>query len=52
MRHAIDPDHAIAVSTIVIREGNIKHASMMRVAWGIGQTLTIVALGGLSPERP
>jgi hypothetical protein len=38
MRHAIDPDHAIAVSTIVSREGNLKHASM-RVAWGIGHAL-------------
>jgi hypothetical protein len=24
----------------------------MRVAWGIGQTLTMVAVGRLSPERP
>ena len=45
MRHATDPDHIIAVSTIVSREGNIKRASMIGVTWGIGHTLTIVAVG-------
>ena len=45
MRHATDPDHVIAVSTIVSREGNIKSASMIGVAWGIGHSLTIVAVG-------
>jgi ABC-type nickel/cobalt efflux system permease component RcnA len=47
MRHATDPDHVIAVSTIVSHEGNTKRASMIGVAWGIGHTLTIVAVGFL-----
>ena len=45
MRHATDPDHVIAVTTIVSREGNIKRAAMIGIAWGIGHTLTIVAVG-------
>ena len=45
MRHATDPDHVIAVGTIVSREGNIKSASSIGIAWGIGHTLTIVAVG-------
>lgn len=45
MRHATDPDHVIAVSTIVSREGNVKSASMIGVAWGLGHALTIVAVG-------
>jgi high-affinity nickel-transport protein len=45
IRHATDPDHVIAVSTIISREGNIKRASMIGVAWGIGHTLTIVTVG-------
>jgi high-affinity nickel permease len=47
MRHATDPDHVIAISTIVSRASNIKRASMIGVAWGVGHTLTIVAVGFL-----
>lgn len=46
MRHATDPDHVIAVSTIVTREHNIKRSALIGVAWGIGHTLTILVVGG------
>ena len=45
MRHATDPDHVIAVSTIVSRERSIRHASLIGVLWGLGHTLTIVVVG-------
>src|SRR5205085_7205145 len=46
MRHATDPDHVIAVSTIVTRQPTIRGALLIGSLWGIGHTLTIVAVGG------
>jgi ABC-type nickel/cobalt efflux system permease component RcnA len=51
MRHATDPDHVIAVSTIVSRQ-SITRQHTMRAAlligslWGLGHTVTIVVVGG------
>ena len=45
MRHATDPDHVIAVTTIVSRQREGIRAAYTGVAWGIGHTLTIVAVG-------
>jgi high-affinity nickel-transport protein len=45
MRHAIDPDHVVAVTTIVSRQRNIWHAGRVGILWGIGHTITIVAVG-------
>lgn len=46
MRHATDPDHVIAVSTIVARHRSVRQAAVVGVLWGIGHTLTILAVGG------
>jgi hypothetical protein len=46
MRHATDPDHIVAVSTIVSRERSISRAGGIGVLWGIGHTLTILIVGG------
>ena len=46
MRHATDPDHVIAVSTIVTREHSVRRSALTGIAWGIGHTLTILAVGG------
>jgi high-affinity nickel permease len=45
MRHATDPDHVIAVSTIVSRERSIVKAGWIGILWGCGHTLTIVVVG-------
>ena len=45
MRHATDPDHVIAVSTIVSRERSLTRASLIGAFWGLGHTITIVAVG-------
>src|SRR5256885_13445636 len=45
MRHATDPDHVIAVSTIVSRQNKISRAALTGIFWGVGHTLTIVAVG-------
>src|SRR5262252_1972576 len=46
MRHATDPDHVIAVTTIVSRQRSVVGAAWTGVLWGIGHTLTILAVGG------
>src|SRR5260370_40445957 len=45
MRHATDPDHVIAVSTIVSRERSITKAALIGILWGCGHTLTIFVVG-------
>jgi len=45
MRHATDPDHVIAVSTIVSRERSVLRAGLIGVLWGCGHTLTIAIVG-------
>src|SRR5215470_17654296 len=47
MRHATDPDHVIAVSTIVSRQANVRRAALVGTFWGIGHTLTIFVVGTL-----
>ena len=45
MRHATDPDHVIAVSTIVSRQRGILKGALMGAFWGFGHTLTIFVVG-------
>jgi high-affinity nickel-transport protein len=46
MRHATDADHVIAVATIMSRQRSVRGAAWTGALWGIGHTLTIVAIGG------
>jgi len=45
MRHATDPDHVIAVTTIVSRQQSIRQAGLIGILWGIGHTITILIVG-------
>jgi high-affinity nickel-transport protein len=45
MRHATDPDHVVAVTTIVSRERTVLHAAIIGALWGVGHTLTILVVG-------
>src|SRR5260221_2242194 len=45
MRHATDPDHVVAVTPIVSRERTMLHAALIGALWGLGHTLTILAVG-------
>jgi high-affinity nickel-transport protein len=45
MRHATDPDHVIAVSTIVAGQQSARRAGLIGMLWGLGHTLTIFAVG-------
>src|SRR5260370_13568210 len=45
MRHATDPDHVIAVTTIVSRQRSVRHAALIGLLWGLGHTITIFVVG-------
>lgn len=47
MRHATDPDHLTAVSTLVMSEDERgpRRAGMLGAAWGAGHAVTLFALG-------
>lgn len=46
MRHATDPDHVIAVSTIVSRSRSLRAAAPVGIFWGVGHTTTVFLVGG------
>ena len=45
MRHATDPDHVIAVTTIVSRQRSVGRAALIGAFWGLGHTVTSFAVG-------
>jgi sulfite exporter TauE/SafE len=45
MRHATDPDHVIAVTTIVSRRRTPAGAALIGALWGVGHTVTITLVG-------
>ncbi len=47
LRHATDPDHVAAVTTLVAgaREGAARRAAELGLAWGLGHALTLFAFG-------
>jgi ABC-type nickel/cobalt efflux system permease component RcnA len=47
LRHATDPDHLTAVSTLVASDptGGVRRARRLGLAWGAGHAVTLVALG-------
>ena len=58
VRHAFEPDHLAAVSTLATRQGRAVQAALLGLAWGLGHTASVgvVALlmiaGGLTlPAR-
>src|SRR3970282_1292985 len=45
IKHALDADHVIAVSTIVSEHRSLKWASLIGAFWGLGHTATLFAVG-------
>jgi ABC-type nickel/cobalt efflux system permease component RcnA len=47
IRHATDPDHLTAVSTVVLSRGSegARRAGVLGLAWGIGHATTLLAFG-------
>ena len=45
MRHATDADHVVAIATIVSRERSVTSSALIGAAWGVGHTITVMAVG-------
>jgi hypothetical protein len=45
MRHATDADHVVAIATIVSREHSMAGSAVIGAAWGVGHTVTVMAVG-------
>jgi high-affinity nickel-transport protein len=45
MRHALEPDHLAAVSTLITGERGSAKAALLGACWGLGHTLTLVVVG-------
>lgn len=45
IKHAIEPDHVIAVSTIASKSRKLWDASLAGIFWGIGHTATLFIIG-------
>lgn len=45
MRHATDPDHVVAVTTILSRERRFGAAARVGLIWGVGHTVTVLLVG-------
>src|SRR2546427_617870 len=47
-RHAFEPDHLAAVSTLATRQGSVLRASWLGIVWGLGHTASFGLLHGLA----
>src|SRR4029078_9427572 len=47
MRHALEPDHLTAVSTLVTGERGSYRAALLGAFWGLGHTMALVAVGAV-----
>jgi len=47
MRHALEPDHLAAVTTLVTGERNSFKAALLGACWGLGHTFSLIVVGTL-----
>jgi hypothetical protein len=47
MRHALEPDHLAAVSTMVAERPTPRGAAVLGAVWGVGHTIALFVAGGL-----
>jgi high-affinity nickel permease len=45
LKHALDPDHIVAVSAIVSESKSVKRSSLVGTFWGLGHTLSLLLAG-------
>lgn len=47
MRHALEPDHLAAVTTLVSRERSTLRGAWLGLCWGVGHTASLVVVGAI-----
>jgi hypothetical protein len=45
MRHALEPDHIAAVSTLVLDSGDSRRGLLLGALWGVGHSLALLVVG-------
>lgn len=45
LKHALDPDHLVAISTIVGEQRSVKRSSLVGMFWGLGHTASLLIAG-------
>jgi len=45
LKHALDPDHVVAVSTIVSEYKSLRRSSLVGTFWGLGHTFSLLLVG-------
>ncbi len=45
VRHALDPDHVVAIGTLVARHGRPQDGLRAGALWGLGHSVTVLAVG-------
>ncbi|HEX4355316.1 MAG TPA: hypothetical protein VHZ95_20460 [Polyangiales bacterium] len=45
LRHAFEPDHLTAVSTLVVEARDARRGMLLGAVWGLGHTISLVAVG-------
>lgn len=46
-RHATEPDHVVAVSTLIADQPNARRATLLGAVWGVGHSISLLAVGGV-----
>jgi len=46
LRHAFEPDHLAAVSTLVADTSSARRGALLGVIWGLGHTASLIVVGG------
>jgi hypothetical protein len=47
LRHALDPDHLAAISTVIVERPTRRRAAFLGACWGIGHSASLVGAGAL-----
>jgi len=45
LRHAFEPDHLTAVSTLVVEARDARRGMLLGAVWGLGHTVSLIAVG-------
>jgi high-affinity nickel permease len=45
LRHALDTDHIVAVSTVLAQQPSVRASGIIGVSWGLGHTLVLLLVG-------
>jgi High-affinity nickel-transport protein len=47
LRHALDPDHLAAISTVIVERPKRRRAAFLGACWGLGHSASLVGAGAL-----